>query len=122
MSRSSKAYLAIVFLLILGLAACVPAPVLSTSEASPEASLAPVTPTSSNAYPTPIPSEEYVLAQESGAPEESNEILVIPTLAPTATPGVISDVVNQVAEATNLYETRFMGLLFADWINLAISL
>lgn len=122
MSRSSKAYLAIVFLLILGLAACVPAPVLSTSEASPVASLAPVTPTSSNAYPTQIPSEEYVQAQESDAPEENNEILVIPTLAPTATPGVISDVVNQVAEATNLYETRFMGLLFADWINLAISL
>ena len=53
--------------------------------------------------------------------EESEEILLVPTLAPTATPGVIYDVVNQVVEATNLDQTRFLNLSAADWINLAIS-
>ena len=116
MSRSSKAYLAIVFLLILGMAACVPTSVVSTSDPLPVATV------SSSTYPTPIPTTEYVQSEESNKPAENNDILVIPTLAPTATPGVISDVVNQVTEATNLYGTHLLGLSVADWINLAISL
>jgi MscS family membrane protein len=66
--------------------------------------------------------DENLQAGESGVPGEGNEILVAPTLAPTATPGVISYVVENLVEATNLYETRILGLSVADWINLAISL
>jgi small-conductance mechanosensitive channel len=103
--------------LLLGLAACLPAPELPTSQASPTPSA-----TSASSTTTPVPSDEAVPAEESGTREQSEEILVNPTLAPTATPGAIYDVVNQVAEATNLYETRLLGLLVADWINLVISL
>jgi small-conductance mechanosensitive channel len=49
-------------------------------------------------------------------------LLIAPTLAPTATPGVIYTVVGQVVETANLEATRFLGLWVADWINLGISL
>ncbi len=67
---------------------------LSTSEPSPTPSATRISST------TPVPTDEEVQAEESGTAEESEEILLIPTLAPTATPGVIYEVVNQVVEAT----------------------
>jgi MscS family membrane protein len=115
-----KSRTALVFLflsLILGLVACLPAPEIPSSEtASPTPSAIPTS------RATPVPTGENIQAEESVTEKESDEILVIPTLAPTATPGVIYDVVNQVVEATNLYQTRFLNLSAADWINLAISL
>jgi len=44
------------------------------------------------------------------------------TPAATATPGVITDLVSQFAEATGLYETTFFWVSVEDWINLAISI
>ena len=99
--------------LILWLAACLPEPELPDSDVSPPLS---ATPTSSITIGEAFQSEEAVKNEESG------EILAVPTLAPTATPGVIYEVVNQVVEATNLNQSRFLNLSAADWINLAISL
>jgi small-conductance mechanosensitive channel len=111
--KSRITLIALLLFLILGLAACFPVAEYSTSESSPTPSLTP-----SRAATTPAPTE----ALESDTTRESEEILVIPTLAPTATPGVIYEVVNQVVDATNLYQTRFLSLSVADWINLGISL
>jgi MscS family membrane protein len=115
--KSRIALISLLLFLILGLAGCFPVPEeLSTSEPSPSPS---ATHTGST---TPAPTDEVDPVEEYGGAEGSEEILIIPTLAPTATPGVIYDVVDQVVEATNLYQTRFLSLSVADWINLAISL
>ena len=111
--KSRIILIALLLFLLLGLAACFPVQEYLTSEPSPTPSA-----TSSRTATTAAPTEEL----ESGTTGENEEILVIPTLAPTATPGVIYEVVNQVVEATNLYQTRFLNLSAADWINLAISL
>jgi len=115
--KSRIALISLLLFLILGLAACFPVPEeISTSELSPIPS---ATRTGST---TQVPTEEADPVEESVAAEESEEILIVPTLGPTATPGAIYEVVNQVVEATNLYQTRFLNLSAADWINLAISL
>jgi small-conductance mechanosensitive channel len=44
------------------------------------------------------------------------------TPAPTATPGVIEEGVEQLVYAAGLSRTEFLGLTGADWINLIISL
>jgi MscS family membrane protein len=116
--KSKVARLLLLILLILDLAACVPTPAISTADASPT----PVSINANSATTTPLPLDENAQTDEAGTVEESNDILVIPTLAPTATPGVIYAVVEQVVGATNLDDTRFLGLSVADWINLAISL
>ena len=68
------------------------------------------------------PSPEAQAQEEEQGEQDRDQILVAPTLAPTATPGVVYYAVQQVVEATNLEDTRFIGLSVADWINLAISL
>lgn len=120
---TAKAYIPhflLLLLLILGLAACMPEVYTSTSPSDVSPAPSAIHPGTVNA--TTLPPDQDVQAEDSGAAGEGNEILVIPTLAPTATPGAIHAVVEQVVEATNLYQTRFLGLLVADWINLAISL
>jgi len=115
--KSRIALISLLLFLILGLAACFLVPEeLSTSEPSP-------TPfTNRTGSTTPAPKDEVDPVEESGAADVSEEIIIVPTLGPTATPGVIYDVVNLVVEATNLYQTSFLNLSVADWINLAISL
>jgi len=114
--KSRIALISLLLFLILGLAACLPAPELPISEVSPTPSI-----TSAISTTTPVPTDQAIPAEESVTDEESEDILAVPTLAPTATPGVVYDVVNQVVEATNLYQTRFLNLSAADWINLVIS-
>ena len=122
---TAKAYILhffILLLLILGLVACVPAPAYSTTVAPSDTSKATTFDQSSIVTVTPTPQDENLHGGEIGTTGDGNEILIAPTLAPSATPGVIYGVVENIVEATNLYETRILGLLVADWINLAISL
>lgn len=119
------AFIALLLLLLLGLAACVPSPDVSTAEqAEPsgaQTEAASTTPgdMAEQTQPPPDPQTQTKEVQPEG---ESDQILVVPTLAPTATPGAIYAAVQQAVEATNLEETRLLGLQVADWINLAISL
>lgn len=109
----------LLFLLFLVLTACVPSQGTSTPEEPLQAdSVSAVTP--ANDAPVPLEAEKT----PEGEQEEpgSEQLLVAPTLAPTATPGVIYGAVQQAVEATNLEETSFLRLTVADWINLAISL
>jgi MscS family membrane protein len=111
-------------LLTLGLAACVPTPAISTGETQTPsgASVEPTQTVSGAVVITEIPPDENTQTEEAKPEENSDEILVAPTLAPTATPGVIYGTVQQVVEATNLEQTHILGLSIADWINLGISL
>jgi MscS family membrane protein len=112
----------LMLLLFLGLGACVPAPAISTSVVPVDATPTLVASPPSSTSATPVPPDENAQTTEAGKAAESDEILVAPTLAPTATPGVIYSVVEQVVGATNLEDTRILGLSAADWINLGISL
>jgi len=51
-----------------------------------------------------------------------DELKVTRTPAPTATPGVIDEVVEDITAATGLTSTSFLGMAAADWINLLISI
>lgn len=103
-------------LLLMGLAGCIPEPA-ETLESSP---LVESETTQLQAESSALP--EKTSTEKTPPGQESDHLLVAPTLAPTATPGVIYSVVQQAVEATNLDESRFLGLSAADWINLAISL
>jgi MscS family membrane protein len=113
---NTRVALTMLLLLLLGLAACVPTQVISTAEPSGAPSVTATVAPAEMIAPTEPPSEKQQPEQDS------DPLLVIPTLAPTATPGIIYTTVQQAVEATNLEETRFLGLMVADWINLAISL
>ncbi len=128
-----KAYVGfsvLLLLLILGLAACVPTQAISTGDAPASTPPSEGTSYASSAstatvevgISTQAPPDENIPTEETRQSDGGGEILIAPTLAPTATPGVIYSVVEQVVEATNLEETRFFGLLVADWINLGISI
>ena len=117
---------ALLLFLFLGLAACVPSPVISTAELAgsktPLAGTPSVAPADQVIPSQPSPDDQAPTEESQQGQDDGDQILVAPTLAPTATPGVIYSVVEQVVEATNLEEARFFGLSAADWINLAISL
>ncbi len=113
----------LIFMVLLLLVACVPSPGDLPPDQIEPTSIPYETVPAAAAIPGTVQSSVYPNGQiETVQPEAGNDqILGIPTLAPTATPGIISNVVEQVVEATSLEETRFFGLYAADWINLAIS-
>ena len=102
---------ALLLLLLLGLSACVPSPDRAGGDL-PLCRLVRLRRASRQATPSqPPPDDQAQAEKDQQATEESDQILVAPTLAPTATPGVIYSVVEQVVEATNLEETQFIGLI-----------
>ncbi len=120
-----KTLIMLLLLLLLGQTACVSKPVIPTASHPDHSSLLSGTATvtlSNLATPIQPASETQSQIQETQQVEDSDQILVAPTLAPTATPGFIYTVVEQVIETSNLEESRLLGLSIADWINLAISL
>jgi MscS family membrane protein len=123
--RARVAMVIFLFMALTGLAACIPSSVIPTEEQAG-------TPVSLPGTTTVVPDvntttnlptlDAQPQAAEAQPETDSDQILVAPTLAPTATPGIVYNVVEQVVEAANLEETRLLGLSAADWINLAISL
>jgi small-conductance mechanosensitive channel len=55
-------------------------------------------------------------------PEEEGILLPSSTPAPTATPGVITGLVEQFTEATGLYQKTVFRISVQNWINLAVSI
>jgi MscS family membrane protein len=78
--------------------------------------------------PSPMPSNTPFVANETAepptdTPQETEESIIIPrTPEPTATPGVISQTVAELASSTGIDRVAFLGLTGEDWINLFISL
>lgn len=71
--------------------------------------------------PTETPAVAAVQAETTTEPEEEN-IVNTPTPAPTATPGIISELVSEAVRASGMQSTSFLKLSVEDWLNLAISL
>jgi len=119
------AFSALLLLAVLTLAGCVPSPLVSTVEqAGPPSSITGTSmalPANTNGTTQPLP-DLQAQPEETQQKPESDLLLVAPTLALTATPGMVYSVVEQVIEGTNFGDVRFIGLSSADWINLAISL
>ncbi len=80
---------------------------------TPEATVAPA--------PTPAQPPE----SEPAAPEEENILeggVPTRTPVPTATPGLIREVVSEVAQRVGLDEISVLGISAGDWIDLGVSL
>lgn len=83
-----------------------------------------VTPTATNTPEviTATPVEEDGEVVVTATPEgEDEELVATPTLAPTATPDVISEAVSDMAATTGIDRHYFLGLSGEDWINLGFS-
>jgi small-conductance mechanosensitive channel len=72
-----------------------------------------VTPQMGDEKPTPVPLSQEQLAEQ---------VVVTPTPAPTATPGVLGEAVAEISFATGLHRQVLLGLTGEDWLNLLVSL
>ncbi len=89
-----------------------------------------ITPTSSPTE-TIVPTQDEAEAVISNAVEEETsepesksteeQLVVTPTLAPTATPGVVDEFINAIAAQTGADRTYLFGLSLEDWANLVVS-
>jgi MscS family membrane protein len=116
---------AFLLMLVLTLAGCVPSSGISTLEQAetPDSTTLIINTVAANTTKTTEPSlDSQTQPEEIDQEPGSDQLLVAPTLALTATPGMVHSVVEQVVERTSLNNIRFIGLSSADWINLAISL
>ena len=68
---------------------------------------------------TPIPSTNTPIPPGE---EESPQLIITPTIGPTATPGLLGDVVEQIAQQTGANLVTFLGLTGEDWLNLLVSI
>lgn len=95
----------LVLVFLISLAACAAAPEQPVETTRPTAS-ATIEPASS--------------ATQAGSEEE--QFVRTPTPAPTATPELLTLLVDQVVESVGLTQVRIFNLNIDDWINLALSL
>jgi MscS family membrane protein len=109
--------------ILLGLGGCVPggsAPPTATTSAEQIPRLATLAAENSR-----LKTQIAAAPKETGSTQtekRGEQILSTPTLAPTATPGRIANVVERAVNAVNPNKPTFLGLKVEDWINLLISL
>jgi small-conductance mechanosensitive channel len=72
--------------------------------------------------PRPAPASTRVSRQLFPATAESEEVITGRTPVPTATPGALDDVVQEISAAAGLEEASFLGLSADNWISLGVSL
>jgi small-conductance mechanosensitive channel len=98
-------------------------PLLLLAACSVETGFSEVTPTPTATVGAGLPATPL-----AGEETDQEEILgekvevVSPTPEPTATPGLIQEVISEVTTSAGLNQFRFLGLTTEDWINLLISL
>ncbi len=88
-----------------------------------EATPGPDTDSAAQAEATTAPETEGTAQEEdtSEDPAATEELIISPTPAPTATPGPLDLVVAEIAQATGADSTYVFGLSVEDWINIIIS-
>ena len=72
-----------------------------------------------------MPQSAAVTSEPTAPPEDESEtkpIRNVPTLAPTAIPGPLTELVEDVARSTGADRTYLLGLSLEDWINFFVSL
>jgi len=74
--------------------------------------------------PTHTPRISPTTTPQPTAVSNEDESLILPssTPGPTATPGVITDMVNDIASATGLYQKTIFWVKVEDWMNLLVSI
>jgi small-conductance mechanosensitive channel len=87
--------------------------VTPTPSAAPKATLT-ATPSGAMVDETPEPAHGQAI--------EDEELIAARTPAPTVTPGVIAQEVNEILSSTGLDDTTILGLPATDWANLVASL
>ena len=119
--------IASVLLLLITACTSEPAPEtpLPETESVVEAEATPVPETDSAAQgeATPVPETEGDTQEEdtSEDPAATEELVITPTPAPTATPGRLDLAVAEIAQATGADRTYVFGLTVEDWINAILS-
>jgi len=95
----------------------------SISTCSPLPEDTPTVSTVESVLPTEQP--ELEMTQSSVTEEtveEGQGLLITNTPQPTATPGVVTELVEEIIQSTRINQNRFLGLTIEDWTNLGISL
>ena len=78
--------------------------------------------TSTPERPTPTPTADGQVVVVTATPETADgKLVVTPTLAPTATPDAIAEMMGEIASVTGINRWYFLGLSGEDWANLAAS-
>jgi len=119
--------IASVLLLLITACTSEPAPEtpLPETESVVEAEATPVPETDSAAQgeATPVPETEGDTQEEdtSEDPAATEELVITPTPAPTATPGRLDLAVAEIAQATGADRIYVFGLTVEDWINAILS-
>jgi len=88
-----------------------------------EATPVPETDSAAQGEATPVPETEGDTQEEdtSEDPAATEELVITPTPAPTATPGRLDLAVAEIAQATGADRTYVFGLTVEDWINAILS-
>jgi len=115
--------------LLLLMTACTSEPAPETplpetvSAAQVEATSVPETASAAQAEVTTAPETEGTTQEEdtSEDPAATEELVITPTPAPTATPSRLDLAVAEIAQATGVDETYVFGLTVEDWINAILS-
>ena len=84
-----------------------------------------VTPETPVSTASVMPEAAAAASEPTAAPEEQGEVKPIrsvPTLAPTAIPGLLTELVDDVARSTGADRFHLLGVNLEDWINLIVSL
>ena len=117
----------IVFILLLFMTACTNEPATEAPTAEPDIAILETsvleTDSSAQAEATPVPETEGITEEQdtSEAPAATEELIITPTPAPTATPGPLDRAVAEIAQATGANRTYVFGLTVEDWINAILS-
>ena len=75
--------------------------------------------------PTPTKTSTPIIPTDTPIPsgdEESPALIITPTIGPTATPGFLADMIEQIAQQTGAYQVTFLGLTGEDWLTLILSI
>ena len=74
--------------------------------------------TSTPERPTPTPTADGQVVVVTATPETADgKLVVTPTLAPTATPDAIAEMMGEIASVTGINRWYFLGLSGEDWAN-----
>jgi len=74
---------------------------------------------------TSAPEETVSQVDETAEPTDegdAEQLIITPTLAPTSTPGVLTEIVDQVVTAAGVDQVEVLGIKVDDWINLLVSI
>ncbi|MFC2055384.1 mechanosensitive ion channel family protein [Chloroflexota bacterium] len=114
-------------ILLLLMTTCTSEPATEAPTAEPDIAILETsvleTDNAAQAETTPVPETEGTTQEQdtSEDPAATEELIITPTPAPTATPGPLDNLVAEIAQTTGADRTYIFGLSVEDWINVILS-